>query len=487
VSQPDEAAPSLKSHSPYPWLSEQSRPWDGRDYFKRGRGGFKYDRPQRWPYRWSLLVVPFVMCVILLLAAALTVGRRFYQSYPVSAANPVFKAASHATFNNDCSRCHTEPFRTVRRLCPGNDELRTVADGACNHCHRPIPREEFCPEDLLAASRNRLEGPPALVHHTQQISAQVPACAACHREHRGELTLKHVADDYCVDCHGCLRRRDGKPPTCLSPVTSFVGGHPSFRFPSDRGRLRFNHELHAGRDLLRTDGNCYAMECQACHKKDPVNGRYMLPVSYARNCRECHPLTLPLLGQWQDEGLRTAGARFMREPVTHGRLPEEVRGELRGRYTDFIRKNPGALESPVQAAPMRPVPGQRSSPGVNTEEAWVAVQAETAERALFQHLGGCRYCHEPAEPVVPRSLPKYLPTDLRARWLSRSVFSHSRHESMKCTDCHATALCSRQTSDILMPTIDICQRCHNAPTAPGARGGSDCISCHRYHDLFNEQ
>src|SRR5262249_50752196 len=150
-------------------------------------------------------------------------------------------------------------------------------------------------------------------------------------------------------------------------------------------------------------------------------------------------LTLPLLGQWQNEGLGTASARFMREPVTHGRLPEEVRGELRRRYTDFICKNPEALEAPVQAAPLRPIPGRRSSTRMNTEEAWVAIQAETAERALFQHSGGCRYCHEPDGPVLPRCLPSYLPTNQRTRWLSRSVFSHSRHESMKCTDCHPTA------------------------------------------------
>ena len=42
---------------------------------------------------------------------------------------------------------------------------------------------------------------------------------------------------------------------------------------------------------------------------------------------------------------------------------------------------------------------------------------------------------------------------------------------------HAAAT-STKTNDMLMPTIDVCRKCHNA-TAAGVR--SDCLECHTYH------
>ncbi len=49
---------------------------------------------------------------------------------------------------------------------------------------------------------------------------------------------------------------------------------------------------------------------------------------------------------------------------------------------------------------------------------------------------------------------------------------------MKCADCH-DAEQSKQSGDVLMPTIDECKKCHNA-TEGKAR--SDCLECHGYHD-----
>jgi hypothetical protein len=339
VAQPEEAASGERSESPYPELRARSLPWDGLDYFQGGRRAFKYDLRQWWPYRWSIPVVPAAICIVLFVAAGLTVGWRFYQSYPVSTANPVLKGPSHATFNNDCFQCHTQRFQTLRRL--------EVADQACLGCHAPLPRQGFDLGTWLAAARKPLDGPPALVHHAQQIPSQIPGCAGCHREHRGEFTLTHVSDGYCVDCHGNLSRNDGKSPDSYAAITSYVAGHPAFRYPADQGRLRFNHELHAGLDLLRIDGKRRPIECKTCHERNPNGGAYMLPVRYDKNCRECHPLALPLVAQWPDPELRAVALAFRQKPFKHGLEPAATREEVRRAYASFLRDHPPAHWRPT--------------------------------------------------------------------------------------------------------------------------------------------
>ena len=75
-------------------------------------------------------------------------------------------------------------------------------------------------------------------------------------------------------------------------------------------------------------------------------------------------------------------------------------------------------------------------------------------------------------------LPLYAAPQLRDRWFPHARFDHHAHRMMKCADCH-DAERSTQSSDVLIPTIDKCKKCHNA-TAGKAR--SDCVECHGYHD-----
>src|SRR5437899_2518762 len=53
------------------------------------------------------------------------------------------------------------------------------------------------------------------------------------------------------------------------------------------------------------------------------------------------------------------------------------------------------------------------------------------------------------------------------------------HPQFSCASCHQRALKSTETSDILIPGIATCQKCH----APGAGyAESRCFECHTYHD-----
>src|SRR5262249_39637664 len=64
------------------------------------------------------------------------------------------------------------------------------------------------------------------------------------------------------------------------------------------------------------------------------------------------------------------------------------------------------------------------------------------------------------------------------RWLPHSVFSHDSHRPLQCLECHPGVPESRLTSDVLMPAIESCRKCHTG-TERGAR--SDCVECHTYH------
>jgi len=49
---------------------------------------------------------------------------------------------------------------------------------------------------------------------------------------------------------------------------------------------------------------------------------------------------------------------------------------------------------------------------------------------------------------------------------------------LSCTQCHGQAAKSETSSELLLPSIDTCKRCHNPQV--GAR--SDCAECHLYHN-----
>jgi predicted CXXCH cytochrome family protein len=115
-------------------------------------------------------------------------------------------------------------------------------------------------------------------------------------------------------------------------------------------------------------------------------------------------------------------------------------------------------------------------------ETWLEGQIKANDRFLFASGAGCAYCHvaETENSSLPKSMqaPKYYPTGIRPRWFEKARFSHEKHPETQvtCAECHAAGT-SNKSSDVLMPKVQTCQRCHN--TGVGAR--SDCVECHDYH------
>jgi predicted CXXCH cytochrome family protein len=83
--------------------------------------------------------------------------------------------------------------------------------------------------------------------------------------------------------------------------------------------------------------------------------------------------------------------------------------------------------------------------------------------------------------VAPSHAPK--------RFFTAAIFSHSAHSAVECLECHANAKTSVSGTNLLMPGIAVCQRCHDGqsrPQGPALSNGhaeSGCSLCHEYHEM----
>ena len=282
--------------------NQQSRARLGPDSYRRSDG----------IARWRLVMsigMPLMVLVLFVIAPAWNRSPAFSRWGRFASPGPLMR--SHAVWESQCEVCHL-PFTSVDRS--------KVSDQKCLVCH---------------------DGRP---HHASQLSSGVPPCGSCHNDHRGrETSLVRMDDSYCIHCHRALtafRKGDAGALRFAASVTRFDGNpdhHPEFRWLSkglmgDPSQVIFNHKLHLAHGLnsgpevkpftfaqlpetarkrygwkQRQDVNsAVQLACASCHVLDskesratsgiarswPIGsaGAYMLPVSYARNCRDCHPL-----------------------------------------------------------------------------------------------------------------------------------------------------------------------------------------------------
>jgi ribosomal protein L40E len=69
--------------------------------------------------------------------------------------------------------------------------------------------------------------------------------------------------------------------------------------------------------------------------------------------------------------------------------------------------------------------------------------------------------------------------NITLQWLPHARFDHDAHRGFSCAGCHQNALTSAEQSDILIPGIATCQKCHaQGPDYAESR----CFKCHTYHD-----
>ena len=434
---------------------------------------YALDYPRRplatrlWKSRWNWLALFFGSLVGLVLY--FVQGNAAFWSGPVS--------HIHASFAMDCQKCHTESWQPALRLASLDSGRHSVSDVACRKCH------------------------PTVGDHHPRLGEKEPACAACHQEHRPEVPLADVADNTCASCHGNLNSVPGAELHFAAEIVSFDAGplgHPEFALLGggalnklhgalqvahfdeasgkwiDNGGVLLNHKVHlAPEGILDSERKKVQLTCADCHEPE-LDGRTMKPVVYEQHCASCHPLRLA-------DDLTVLGE------LPHA-APELVRGTIRERLAD--REAASDVLEQLPTIRRLPQPTKISDVQAKSVDALLAA----ADHAVFglEAKGLCRKCHhlqiKDGAWHVPILNPEFGATDVGAtremiptRWLSHGQFHHEKHLTVKCADCHEAAA-STLTTDILLPGIANCRKCHgNNPTKVASGVVSDCVMCHDYH------
>jgi hypothetical protein len=243
----------------------------------------------------------------------------------------------------------------------------------------------------------------------------------------------------------------------------------------------------------------------------------MQPINYERHCKACHELTLsaggfslPIPHEKMDVVRSAVGAvpvmlldRLAKDPDKAKKLVKEVKVGIRkklepigeGEWIDTQVADLGEnLSKELRRSPVPPGwENWLASVGAEKPLAGPAgwgVPLRKVELFLFYKASNaCAKCHE--QSVPPTSRPSAYaaletkPTSIPAmprRWFTHSVFNHDAHRNESCISCHGAALSSERTTDVLMPDINSCVRCHHPNTTSRKGATSECVSCHIYHD-----
>ena len=387
-----------------------------------------------------------ILSVVITLAGLLWLGWHAVRGNPKPYnAGPV--ARSHAVFSQKCSACHVSAgFQ------------RSATDQACLGCH---------------------DGP---IHHAEQTFA--PACSDCHVEHKGVMRLASTSDQACTQCHSNLAAKSkNQTLKFVANISAFDRSHPEFAplrpGRSDPGTIKFNHQVHLDpKKGIRGPHGVVMLKCADCHRPPRPNQTwpygeaqqadagslaYMAPVNYMEHCSACHTLQFD---------------KRIADPAPH-KEPKVVYEFVVKKLTDYIAANPGAIhivDEPDKRLPSRPVP-----PVPRNAQEWVAYKLADAQLLLWRKA--CKECHSLNYPAG-ENLPAVAKAEITKRWLPHSEFDHQAHQMLACTSCHSKATNSKETSDVLLPGIQVCRDCHR----PGKDAAeARCFECHTYHDWSKEK
>jgi hypothetical protein len=452
---------------------------------------FKRPTPMKRAKLWLSVLLP-LLALLWIGERAISKDSRVYSSGRLS--------EPHAVLEKECAACHVQQAGAFSAK---------AADNACLACH---------------------DGP---IHHADQTKSL--ECAACHSEHRGRVNLRAASNQSCAECHADLKATGGAVHFA-SHVHSLGDGHPEFAAlrdgARDPGTIKLNHSIHMKPIRRGPNEPTVNLACGDCHRpavvsatwayadpravdytpryarkvldgsfaensaplnpSKPMSGReLMAPVKFATACAGCHSLAFD---KRFDEG------------VPHD-TPEVIDAFLRQKFAAYIAAHSNELRE--MQNPDRELTGKLPAPKsrVVMPAQWVAQQVSVAEELLWHKT--CAQCHTLAmtplqdtsiarweaaraqntgrgptgqvENVVAESGPRptVAPAKITTRWMPHAKFDHAAHTGFTCVSCHAKALTSTETSDILLPGIATCQKCH----APGAEHAeSRCFECHTYHD-----
>jgi ribosomal protein S27E len=437
----------------------------------------------------------FLLSLLLPLLALIWISwRGFSGDHRVYSSGRMSRA--HAVLEKECAACHVQKTGVFSAK---------ATDRACLDCH---------------------DGP---VHHAVSLVGKKElVCAECHAEHRGQVNLSAVSNGPCATCHVDLNG-EYAPSNYTRHIRSLEDGHPEFaalrkdgpNYGDDLSGIKLNHAIHMKSIRRGPAGPFVQLECADCHRPTVVSpsagysdstyvgakttykesfrssplvatnflprharsGReLMAPVKFANACAGCHLLTFD---KRFDSG------------VPHDQ-PEVVRRFLLKKFQEYIAAHPAELRvshDPNRALAGKPEPSafRMLLPGQ-----WAEERTSDAEELLWRKT--CVQCHALTMRFMNGEKPGLVPPWLRStddnrsvlrplpeigyalttlQWMPHAKFDHDAHRGFTCVSCHAKALTSTESSDILLPGIETCKTCH----APGPdHADSRCSECHTYHD-----
>jgi len=407
---------------------------------------------------WILLLLALTFGLMIpLLAHYVPTYRALVKNVPgagLSTWNTGPLASAHHALAKDCQACHGSPFAVVQ-------------DDKCLVCHAQTPAhadpQQF-PLYELASAR----------------------CAHCHRDHSGGEGLVRADQELCSHCHSDLTTRL-KGETKLADVGDFGTAHPQFQvqLPAwdaqgkfaptrvsmdstavvERSGINFPHATHLRERGIQGPAGLSHLQCADCHSPEP-GGALIAPIDFEQHCQSCHTLGFDL--------------RIPDRQVPHGKVAEVQymldefysKIALEGGYDD--------VQAPVVVRQRRrPGQPQMSAPEQREALIWARDKSRQIGDSLFNSRA-CGVCHTVSkDPAAANGGWIVAPVRVAGAWYPKSRFSHAKHTTMECADCHDAAL-SLSSADLLIPEISNCRQCH-AGEASKDQLGSTCISCHGFH------
>lgn len=356
--------------------------------------------------------------------------------------SPGALSTGHGVFGQQCSACHEQAFQAV-------------TDSACSKCHEQTALH-LAADDVHEGAFRDLR------------------CADCHPAHQGKMNAMGSGMAQCVNCH---RKQD----TSVANFKDFGSAHPGFQLtlpvggelkrfrqnenktPPEESGLKFSHKAHLVKNGISTPEGITVLTCRSCHKLEE-SGIHFAPMKMEMTCQQsrCHKLraTEPVAGA-----------------IPHG-SEREAMNKLRNFYTNWLADAPanmkecGTLEKTGNIVK-------------RTLDCADMLARKHAAATLFRSTGEklqCPLCHEITE-TDRKDVPwKVTPPRLNRDWQPRATFTHAKHETMNCADCHDKAN-SQSSEDHSFPRIEKCRECHTGMNSQAGKIKSNCESCHRFHRI----
>jgi predicted CXXCH cytochrome family protein len=407
-------------------------------------------------------------------------------------------ASGAAVASTNCSQCHVEHR--------GQALLIGTNDGLCTSCHTDVKAHALDPAKVASAVtavafNGTPEGHPQFGSHLRlasdrQVSVVVEKKPVTRDLKAGDLfdptrlRFNHshpahkVTADNCVTCHSTLQPPATVSPAAAAKVPGFVNealqdrvwGKPATQPSDDKPWARPGDR--PAKWLAQSDF------------------RAMQPVNFEAHCAGCHTINAypggPVIPHEELAVVRQYIANLDRVLVAEGKAADlaAANAQLKGKMS-------AAFLAQVTKIPQ--LKGIKREEIVPNAVGWSPFAFEM-NTVYGSSNGSCVYCHEvqtkptPASALIPAAAPaapagpaatrpaaaaapatrpagttieypvRTLATgipDAPRVWFPNSQFDHHAHRGLSCVSCHADALKSQFTSDVLMPKMVDCVACHH--------------------------